>query len=180
MSGNTPEHPQNFAEKQDSTSGGKPMEVIITSFGYKKDPPPTANVVFDVRFLKNPYWVEELRPLSGKDLPVQEYVLSQELAQEFLASLVGMLRKILPKMAEAHHERYTIALGCTGGQHRSATLVEALAKELACAFPECKISTHHRELDDVPSKHSAHGEKDKHHDVNAALQHISHGKGTGR
>ncbi len=181
MSGNTPEQPEPLLERQDPTSGGKPMEVVITSFGYKKDPPPSANVVFDVRFLKNPYWVEELRPLNGKDLAVQEYVLKQELAKEFLESLVGMLRKILPKMAEAHHERYTIALGCTGGQHRSATLVEALAKELAKAFPERKISIHHRELDDVHPKHSLPVEKDKHHEKeNVALQHSVYGKGGAR
>ena len=180
MSGNASDHPQNFADRQDSTSGGKPMEVVITSFGYKKDPPPSANVVFDVRFLKNPYWVEELRPLTGKDALVQEYVLSQDLAREFLASLVSMLTKILPRMAEANHERYTIALGCTGGQHRSATLVEALARELASIFPDCRISTHHRELDEQGGKHALPADKDKHHDVNAALQHSAQGKGGGR
>ena len=87
----------------DSTCSGKPLELIITSFGYKKSAPPSANIVFDVRFLQNPYWVEELRPLSGKDQPVQDYVLKQELAQDFLAFLTTMLKKILPHMAERKH-----------------------------------------------------------------------------
>jgi UPF0042 nucleotide-binding protein len=131
----------------DSTDSGAPLELIITSFGYKKSPPPSANIVFDVRFLQNPYWVEELRPLSGRDRPVQDYVLKQELAQDFLAFLTNMLKKILPHMEERKIDRYTIALGCTGGQHRSATLVEALAKQLAEIFPDYKVSVLHRELD---------------------------------
>ncbi len=133
----------------DSTASGRPLELVITSFGYKKSAPPSANVVFDVRFLQNPYWVEELRPLSGKDQPVQDYVLKQELAQDFLMFLTTMLKKILPHMAERKIDRYTIALGCTGGQHRSATLVEALGKDLKTIFPEYKVTVAHRELDQV-------------------------------
>ena len=143
-------------QKHDSASGAKPPEVLVVSFGYKKDDPPSANVVFDVRFLKNPYWVEELKPLTGKDKPVQNYVLEQPLAQEFLESLTGMLQKILPCMLEAKHDRYTIALGCTGGQHRSASLVEALGPRLRELFPKYKVTIHHRELDDLPAKHHNH------------------------
>lgn len=143
-------------QKHDSTSGTKPPEVLVVSFGYKKDDPPSANVVFDVRFLQNPYWVEELKHLTGKDLPVQEYVLRQQLAQEFLESLLGMLQKILPCMLEAKHDRYTIALGCTGGQHRSASLVEALGPKLTEIFPKYKVTIHHRELDELPVKHHSH------------------------
>ena len=133
----------------DSTASGKPLELVITSFGYKKSAPPSANIVFDVRFLQNPYWVEELRPLSGKDQPVQDYVLKQELAQDFLGFLTTMLKKILPHMADRKMDKYTIALGCTGGQHRSATLVEALGKDLTKIFPEYKVVVAHRELDQV-------------------------------
>jgi UPF0042 nucleotide-binding protein len=136
----------------DSTCSGKRLELIITSFGYKKSAPPSANIVFDVRFLQNPYWVEELRPLSGKDQPVQDYVLKQELAQDFMAFLTTMLKKILPHMAERNMEKYTIALGCTGGQHRSATLVEALGKDLIKLFPEYDVTVAHRELDQVGLK----------------------------
>ena len=133
----------------DSNNSGKPLELVITSFGYKKSAPPSANIVFDVRFLQNPYWVEELRPLSGKDQPVQDYVLKQELAQDFLAFLTSMLKKILPRMNDRQIGQYTIALGCTGGQHRSATLVEALGKDLRVVFPQYKVIVAHRELDQV-------------------------------
>lgn len=122
------------------------LEIIITSFGYKQGPPPLANIVFDVRFLKNPYWVEELRPLTGLDDPVQRYVLEQELAQDFLETLKILLGKVLPKMAELKVGKFVIAFGCTGGQHRSATLVEKLAGELAQAYPKYKIVKQHREL----------------------------------
>ena len=116
------------------------------SFGYKQGPPPLANVVFDVRFLKNPYWVEELRPLTGRDQPVQDYVLQQPLAQDFLQSLQVLLSKVLPKMAELKVGQFIIALGCTGGQHRSATLVEALAGLLRQKFPQYTVVIAHREL----------------------------------
>jgi|694.fasta_scaffold114634_2 UPF0042 nucleotide-binding protein len=123
------------------------LKIIVTSFGYKQGPPPLANIVFDVRFLKNPYWVEALRPLTGRDNQVQQYVLEQELAQDFLESMKGLLAKVLPKMAELKVEKFVIAFGCTGGQHRSATLVEKLAEELAAAYPDYKVIKQHRELD---------------------------------
>jgi UPF0042 nucleotide-binding protein len=126
--------------------GKSELEVKVISFGYKQGPPPLANVVFDVRFLKNPYWVEELRPLTGRDRPVQEYVLQQALAQEFLQSLNVMLSKILPKMAELKVGQFIIALGCTGGQHRSATLVETLATMLRQGYPQYCVAISHREL----------------------------------
>lgn len=132
-----------------SSDSGKEdgLQILITSFGYKQGPPPLANIVFDVRFLKNPYWVEELRPLTGRDISVQQYVLEQELAQDFLETLKVLLAKVLPKMAELKVGKFVIAFGCTGGQHRSATLVEKLADELALAYPDYKIIKQHRELD---------------------------------
>ncbi len=141
------------ASSEGDTENG--LKIIITSFGYKQGPPPLANIVWDVRFLKNPYWVEELRPLTGLDHPVQQYVLEQELAQDFLESMKGLLSKILPKMAELKVEKFVIALGCTGGQHRSATLVEKLADELTEACPSYRIIKQHRELD-KPSETEDH------------------------
>lgn len=135
------------------------MQIIITSFGYKQGPPPLANIVFDVRFLKNPYWVEELRPLTGRDNAVQQYVLEQELAQDFLESMKGLLAKVLPKMAELKVGQFVIAFGCTGGQHRSATLVEKLADELAAAYPDYKVVKQHRELDKTVDAGTADGAK---------------------
>jgi UPF0042 nucleotide-binding protein len=123
------------------------LEIEIISFGFKAGPPPKAHMLFDVRFLKNPFWVDRLRPLTGLDNEVQDYVLEQHLAKEFLVNLVRMLKVILPEVAERKIEHYTIAFGCTGGQHSSTSIVEYLAKVLHNSFPNYTIKTYHRELD---------------------------------
>lgn len=117
------------------------------SFGYKLGKPPTVNALFDVRFLKNPYWVEHLRPLTGRDQPVQEYVMNQPAAREFLESLIDLLGRLIPQLQESNMSEFSIAFGCTGGQHRSATMVELLAKGLQERFPTLSIERCHRELD---------------------------------
>ena len=136
----------NLSSSSHADSAKNELEIVVVSFGYKQGPPPLANVVFDVRFLKNPYWVDDLRPLTGLDDPVQRYVLEQELAQDFLETLKILLAKVLPKMAEPKVGQFVIAFGCTGGQHRSATLVEKLADELSVDYPTFKITKVHREL----------------------------------
>lgn len=136
--------PKNVAEKKKKTG---PLEVTVLSFGYKEGAPPSANLIFDVRFLKNPYWVEELKPLTGRDAPVREYVMQQQVASDFLKSILQMLETLLPQLEEMDIPDFSIAFGCTGGQHRSATMVEALASELKARHPELKIIKAHRELD---------------------------------
>lgn len=130
----------------DGSVGSNALEVTITSFGYKQGPPPPAHMVFDVRFLQNPYWEETLRPLTGLDKPVSDYVLRQALAQDFLNTLTSMLSTILPRFADGKWREFTVAIGCTGGQHRSTTIVEALADRLKEALPQYKIMKQHREL----------------------------------
>src|SRR5277367_183888 len=76
------------------------IEVHLMSFGYKQGSPPLANAVFDVRFLKNPYWVDELRPLTGLDKQVRDYVIEQPAAREFVESLVTLYSRVLPSLAE--------------------------------------------------------------------------------
>lgn len=122
------------------------VSIKINSFGYKEGPPPTANAVFDMRFLKNPYWVEELRPLTGLDSPVQEYVMNQIAASEFLDSLLVMLEKLIPRLLELDVTEFSIAFGCTGGQHRSTTMAELLAKRLKALDLNIEIELSHREL----------------------------------
>ena len=125
------------------------------SFGYKEGPPPLANMVFDVRFLKNPFWVPELRPLSGLDQPVQDYVLKQQLAIDFIDSLTVLLNSVLPRFAELELSEFSIAFGCTGGQHRSVAVVEALAEKLAAAFPHMHVVRLHRQLKSSTSEVSS-------------------------
>ena len=127
------------------------LEVTVMSFGYKESAPPLANMVFDVRFLKNPYWIPELRPLTGLDQPVRDYVLKQELAVQFLDSLTALLAGVLPRFVEFEIFDFAVALGCTGGQHRSTALAAALSGRLAAMFPAYSIVTRHRELPSIGS-----------------------------
>lgn len=123
-----------------------PLAVEVVSFGFKNGAPPAANIVLDVRFLKNPYWVEELRPLTGLDAPVRQYVLEQELAQNVLDNLIKLVEHTAPAMLKAKVDTFTIALGCTGGQHRSPSMVEALVDRIRGRFSNYRVSSFHREL----------------------------------
>ena len=105
--------------------------VNVVSFGFKYGIPMDADLVFDVRFLPNPYYVEELRPQSGMDEPVQTYVLRSDTAKDFLNRLTGMIDFLLPQYAEEGRYAVTIGIGCTGGRHRSVAVAKALADHLA-------------------------------------------------
>ena len=105
--------------------------VNVVSFGFKYGIPMDADLVFDVRFLPNPYYVEELRPQSGMDEPVQNYVLRSDTARDFLERLTGMIDFLLPQYAEEGRYAVTIGIGCTGGRHRSVAVAKALADHLS-------------------------------------------------
>jgi UPF0042 nucleotide-binding protein len=114
----------------DLFSGGeetRPMRVSLTSFGYKHGLPRDADLIFDVRFLPNPHWVAELRPLRGTDQAVHEYVLSFPEAEEFLAKVKDLLTFLIPRYEEEGKSYLAIGIGCTGGHHRSVALAEVLA-----------------------------------------------------
>ncbi len=129
----------------------KPLVVKLISFGFKNGPPPHANLVLDVRFLKNPYWVEHLRPLTGLDQPVRAYVIEQNLAQEVLNNLQNLLADVIPAMLSVKSDSFIIALGCTGGQHRSTAMVQELADILKKSYPQYSIEKEHRELESITS-----------------------------
>jgi RNase adapter protein RapZ len=111
-----------FAEVQDH----RPMRVTVTSFGYKNGIPRDADLLFDVRFLPNPHWIRELRPLRGTDEPVRDYVLGHVEATEFLTRVEDLLGFLIPRYEEEGKSYLTIGLGCTGGHHRSVVLAEEL------------------------------------------------------
>ena len=102
------------------------MYVTILSFGFKYGIPADADLVFDVRFLPNPYYIEELRPMSGNDSPVSEYVMKEPKAQEFLEKLKDMVTFLIPNYIIEGKNQLVIAIGCTGGKHRSVTLANEL------------------------------------------------------
>ena len=103
------------------------MQVTVTSFGYKHGMPVDVDLVFDCRFLPNPYWVDELRPLTGLAEEVQEFVGAFELTSEFLRRVEDLLELLLPAYLAEGKSLLTIAFGCTGGRHRSVAIVEAVA-----------------------------------------------------
>lgn len=103
------------------------LQIGIVSFGFKHGLPLDVDLVFDVRFLPNPYWDENLRPLSGLDEPVRNHVLENPLALTFLAKLEDMLETLLPAYVGEGKSYLSIAIGCTGGQHRSVAIAERLA-----------------------------------------------------
>ena len=121
------------------------MQTSVISFGYKHGIPLDVDVVFDCRFLPNPFWVEELRPFSGKDEPVREYVLGQPESLDFLDKVDALLKSILPAFAREGKSYLTIAMGCTGGRHRSVTLAQELAARLSGDGEP--VSVFHRDID---------------------------------
>ena len=108
-----------------------PMQLHLQSFGFRHGLPLEADYVFDVRFLPNPYFVEELRSGTGLDEPVARYVLEHAAAQMMLQHIEDMLVDVLPLAAQEGKTAVTVAIGCTGGHHRSVALVEALRGRLA-------------------------------------------------
>ena len=106
------------------------LRVSLVSFGYANGLPRDVDLIFDCRFLPNPYWVEALRPQSGLDEAVANYVLSQVPAQHFLDDVVSMLEWQIPEFAKEGKSYLSIAIGCTGGRHRSVAIAEELRRRL--------------------------------------------------
>src|SRR3984957_1976874 len=121
------------------------MQTSVVSFGYKHGVPMDADVVFDCRFLPNPHWQDELRPLSGLDAPVREYVLAQPDTAALLDRLDSLWELVLPGYEAEGKSYLTIAFGCTGGRHRSVVVAEEVARRLAEKGP--KPTVFHRDVD---------------------------------
>lgn len=116
----------------------------LLSFGFKNGVPQDADMVLDARFLPNPHYEPELRPLTGRDAPVREWLMRSDDFQTFLVMLETWVRWAWPMVKEEGRAYHTVAIGCTGGQHRSVALVELLAERLADEVPGLAIQ--HREL----------------------------------
>ena len=106
------------------------LRIAVMSFGFKYGLPLDADVVFDMRFLPNPYWVPELRPLTGRDAPVAEFVMKQPGADDFLDKANDLLATMIDGYIREGRRYVTVAVGCTGGKHRSVAVAEALSKRL--------------------------------------------------
>jgi RNase adapter protein RapZ len=134
------------------SAGGAPrLKVRLLSFGFKFGPPVDADVVLDVRFLDNPYFVPHLSKLAGTSAPVREFVLGTDGAQEFLMHAGSLLGFCLPRFEREGKSYLTVGIGCTGGRHRSVVLAEQLAERLR-KQTELPIDVLHRDVDRVNMK----------------------------
>lgn len=120
------------------------LSVLLQSFGFKHGTPPDADFVFDSRCLPNPHWQSELRALTGKDGPVVRYLTANPMVTQYQTQVFNFLSEWLPVFEAENRSYLTIAVGCTGGQHRSVYLVEQLAKQLESRH--IAVSIRHREL----------------------------------
>lgn len=128
----------NFKSNDTST-----FRVEMVSFGFKYGLPIDADVVMDVRFLPNPHYVPELRPMTGKDKPVYNYVMASEMTEDFYQQYEKLMLSILPGYIKEGKMSLTIAIGCTGGQHRSVALTERLGKRIS---EDYKTNITHRDI----------------------------------
>ncbi|MBS0428343.1 MAG: RNase adapter RapZ [Proteobacteria bacterium] len=120
------------------------LTLVFQSFAFKRGLPLDADFVFDVRMLPNPHYVAELRPLTGRDAPVAEWLREHDAVARMYADIEGFLQHWLDALADDHRSYVTVAIGCTGGQHRSVFLVEQLARAFGDRWAALK---RHRELD---------------------------------
>lgn len=118
--------------------------VSLESFGYRYGLPPAADLVFDVRFLPNPYYIDNLRPLTGLDKTLRDYVLGQQACRDFRQHLDQLLAFLMPHYRDEGKSYLTIAIGCTGGRHRSVSIVE----DLSVSFPDSSVNlrVNHRDV----------------------------------
>jgi len=128
-----------------SLSQTRKLQISILSFGFKYGLPTDADMVADMRFLPNPFWVEELRAFSGEDKEVSDFVLAQDGATEFLRNYVSTLKPVLQGFIRENKRYVTIAIGCTGGKHRSVAMSLALAAELE-TMDDVAVTIRHRDL----------------------------------
>lgn len=130
---------QRVARRNDHT-----LSLLFQSFGYKHGIPPDADFVFDARCLPNPHWQPRLRPLTGRDQAVVDYLESEPPVAAMFATLCGFFEQWIPAFEAENRSYLTVAIGCTGGQHRSVYLTERLAGHFRERYPS--VATRHREL----------------------------------
>ncbi|BDR60255.1 RNase adapter RapZ [Lactobacillus xylocopicola] len=127
-----------FSEKHE-----QPFSIEVLSFGFKYGMPIDADIVMDVRFLPNPFYIPELRPFTGLDKRVFDYVMEKKETRSFYQKLLDLLQDALPGYIKEGKGKLTIAIGCTGGQHRSVAIAKQLAQDLARDYP---VDITHREI----------------------------------
>jgi UPF0042 nucleotide-binding protein len=121
------------------------LQLTVMSFGFKYGVPSDADLVADARFIANPFWIESLRPFTGQDQPVKDYVLGQPGVEEFITHYVAALQPVLRGYLVENKRYATIAIGCTGGKHRSVAITQEIVNRLA-GTADLSINIKHRDL----------------------------------
>jgi UPF0042 nucleotide-binding protein len=124
---------------------GQQLAINLISFGYKHGIPLEADMVFDVRFMENPFYIDRLRPLNGMDEEVRSFVLGKPITEKFVGSVTDFLEFVIPGFRDEGRSRVTVGFGCTGGQHRSIAISEEVARRLRESG--ANVTVWHRELD---------------------------------
>lgn len=128
-----------------ASSGSKKLNLMVQSFGFKYGAPSDADLIADMRFLPNPFWDESLRPFTGEDQQVSDFVLSQDGAEEFIVNYVAALQPVLRGYLKENRKHASIAFGCTGGKHRSVATALEVAKRLSL-IEGVDVRVKHRDL----------------------------------
>jgi len=140
--------PRNLKEKIlhlfTTQTNTKRLLINVMSFGFKYGIPKESDMVFDVRFLPNPFYNPELKPLSGLDTPVSNYVMSHDISIRFMESLLAMLNFLIPHYISEGKSQLIVGIGCTGGRHRSVALAEELQRSLS--LQEYSVAVHHHDI----------------------------------
>lgn len=145
----TPHQLRKFITELYLKKSPKKMTVSLVSFGYKFGVPPEADLLFDVRFLPNPYFIEKLKPFPGTSLKVKKFVLSHRDTREFLDKLYPLLNHIVPLYSQEGRSYLTIGIGCTGGRHRSPAVVQDIENNLRKR--KIKVTVTHRDIERASS-----------------------------
>lgn len=141
---------QDFKERAGALLAGEEadrMLLSITSFGYKYGLPIDVDLVLDARFLPNPYYVADLKPLSGLDEPIKEFVLNRPQTQSFLDKYCDILAELLPQYLAQGKHHLSLAVGCTGGRHRSVAVAEEIARRIKLMQVAANLRVAHRDID---------------------------------
>lgn len=121
------------------------LMITVVSFGFKYGIPIDSDLVFDIRFLPNPYYIPEIRPLTGNDKIVQDYVMNNEVSVDFLEKLIGMVEFLIPNYVKEGKNQLVISVGCTGGKHRSVTIANKLFESLGTM--DHNVFIQHRDIE---------------------------------
>ena len=128
------------------------LNINVVSFGFKYGVPVDADLIFDVRFIENPFYIDELRPLSGQDEPVRQFVLGNDVTKEFMTKVLDMLKFLIPHYILEGKRQLIVGIGCTGGRHRSVAITEEITRQLR--YQGFHAASFHRDSEeDVARKH---------------------------